>query len=87
MSGVASVARRYADAVAGTSAQVFDTRKTTLALLAGKHASSGIAPTIVLAYMIKSYKENHIALMVLLVQPKRSLVAKELGPDAIVVPR
>jgi len=66
LGGVASQARRYADAVAGSGAAVFDTRKTTPALrLLEKHAvrvggcrnhRSGLYDQVLI-------KENHIALM------------------------
>ncbi len=66
LSGSASVTRRYADTVAGTTAKVLDTRKTTPGLrLLEKHAvavGGGVNHRMGL-YDQVLIKENHIALM------------------------
>ncbi len=66
LSGVATAARRYADAVTGTRARVYDTRKTTPGLrLLEKHAvaSGGCANHRMGLYDAVLIKNNHIALM------------------------
>jgi nicotinate-nucleotide pyrophosphorylase (carboxylating) len=66
LSGTASMARRYVDAVAGTRAQVFDTRKTTPGMrLLEKHAvaSGGARNHRIGLYDQVLIKDNHIALM------------------------
>jgi nicotinate-nucleotide pyrophosphorylase (carboxylating) len=66
LSGTATLARTYADAVAGTRARVFDTRKTTPGLrLLQKHAvvAGGGANHRIGLYDQVLLKENHIALM------------------------
>jgi nicotinate-nucleotide pyrophosphorylase (carboxylating) len=66
LSGTATMARRYAAAVAGTRAQVFDTRKTTPGMrLLEKHAvvSGGARNHRIGLYDQVLIKDNHIALM------------------------
>jgi nicotinate-nucleotide pyrophosphorylase (carboxylating) len=66
LSGTATMARRYAEAVAGTRAQVFDTRKTTPGLRRlEKHAvlAGGARNHRLGLYDQVLIKENHIALM------------------------
>ncbi len=66
LSGVATAARRYVEAVAGTRAKVYDTRKTTPGLrLLEKHAvaSGGCANHRMGLYDAVLIKNNHIALM------------------------
>ena len=66
LSGTASMARRYVAAVAGTRAQVFDTRKTTPGMrLLEKHAvlSGGARNHRIGLYDQVLIKDNHIALM------------------------
>ncbi|MFM2090506.1 MAG: Nicotinate-nucleotide pyrophosphorylase [Planctomycetota bacterium] len=66
LSGTATLARTYADVVAGTRARVFDTRKTTPGLrLLQKHAvvAGGGANHRIGLYDQVLLKENHIALM------------------------
>lgn len=64
LSGTASLARRYADAVSGTGARILDTRKTVPGLrLAQKYAviCGGCANHRVGLYDAVLIKENHIA--------------------------
>src|ERR1019366_7312387 len=63
LSGVATAARRYADAVAGTRCRVLDTRKTTpgLRLLEKAAAAGGIANHRVGLFDAILIKNNHIA--------------------------
>ncbi len=66
LSGTATMARRYVEAVAGTRAQVFDTRKTTPGMrLLEKHAvlSGGARNHRIGLYDQVLIKDNHIALM------------------------
>lgn len=66
LSGTATLARTYAEAVAGTRARVFDTRKTTPGLrLLQKHAVvvGGAANHRIGLYDQVLLKDNHIALM------------------------
>jgi nicotinate-nucleotide pyrophosphorylase (carboxylating) len=66
LSGVATAARRYAEAVAGTRAQVYDTRKTTPGLrLLEKRAvvAGGCANHRLGLHDAVLIKNNHIALM------------------------
>jgi nicotinate-nucleotide pyrophosphorylase (carboxylating) len=66
LSGTATMARRYVDTVAGTRAQVFDTRKTTPGMrLLEKHAvaSGGARNHRIGLYDQVLIKDNHIALM------------------------
>jgi nicotinate-nucleotide pyrophosphorylase (carboxylating) len=66
LSGSATMARRYVAAVAGTRAQVFDTRKTTPGMrLLEKHAvaSGGARNHRIGLYDQVLIKDNHIALM------------------------
>jgi nicotinate-nucleotide pyrophosphorylase (carboxylating) len=67
LSGTASLARRYADLVAGTRAAVFDTRKTAPGMrLLQKHAvvAGGGRNHRIGLYDQVLIKDNHIALMV-----------------------
>jgi nicotinate-nucleotide pyrophosphorylase (carboxylating) len=92
LSGTATMARRFADAVAGTRAGIYDTRKTTPGLrLLQKHAvvAGGGRNHRIGLYDQVLIKENHIALM----PPGREgsspaeavRVARErLGPDAVI---
>jgi nicotinate-nucleotide pyrophosphorylase (carboxylating) len=64
LSGVATVARRYADAVAGTGCKVIDTRKTTpgfRALEKAAAAAGGITNHRMGLYDAILIKNNHIA--------------------------
>lgn len=66
LSGTATMAARYVEAVAGTRAQVFDTRKTTPGMrLLEKHAvaSGGARNHRIGLYDQVLIKDNHIALM------------------------
>jgi nicotinate-nucleotide pyrophosphorylase (carboxylating) len=66
LSGTATLARRYADAVAGTRAAVFDTRKTAPGMrLLQKHAvvAGGGRNHRIGLYDQVLIKDNHIALM------------------------
>jgi nicotinate-nucleotide pyrophosphorylase (carboxylating) len=66
LSGTATMARRYVEAVAGTKANVFDTRKTTPGMrLLEKHAviSGGARNHRMGLYDQVLIKDNHIALM------------------------
>ena len=66
LSGTATMARRYAEAIAGTQAAVFDTRKTTPGLrLLEKHAvaAGGARNHRIGLYDQVLIKDNHIALM------------------------
>jgi nicotinate-nucleotide pyrophosphorylase (carboxylating) len=66
LSGTASMARRYVAAVAGTRAEVFDTRKTTPGLrVLEKHAvvAGGARNHRIGLYDQVLIKDNHIALM------------------------
>ena len=66
MSGTASMARRYVEAIAGTHAAVFDTRKTTPGLrLLEKHAvaAGGARNHRIGLFDQVLIKDNHIALM------------------------
>ena len=66
LSGTATMAARYVEAIAGTRAQVFDTRKTTPGMrLLEKHAvaSGGARNHRIGLYDQVLIKDNHIALM------------------------
>jgi nicotinate-nucleotide pyrophosphorylase (carboxylating) len=66
LSGTATMARRYSNAVAGTKAKVFDTRKTTPGMrLLEKHAvvCGGAHNHRIGLYDQVLIKDNHIALM------------------------
>ncbi len=66
LSGTATLARRYVEAVAGTRARIFDTRKTTPGLrLLQKHAvvAGGACNHRIGLYDQVLIKDNHIALM------------------------
>ena len=81
LSGVATLTRRYVDAVAGTGAQVIDTRKTTPGLrLLEKQAvlDGGGANHRIGLFDMVLIKENHIAAAGGIAQAVRS--ARELAP-------
>ena len=65
LSGVATLARRFADAVAGTGCRVLDTRKTTPGLRAarknGRRAAGGVTNHRMGLYDAILIKNNHIA--------------------------
>lgn len=66
LSGTATMARKYVEAVAGTSAKIFDTRKTTPGMrLLEKHAvmSGGAQNHRIGLFDQVLIKDNHIALM------------------------
>ena len=90
LSGVATVANRYAQAVAGTSARVFDTRKTTPGFrVLEKHAvvAGGASNHRIGLFDQVLIKENHIALMGDAGSGPAEAVARcraQLGADAVI---
>lgn len=88
LSGVATTAARYAEAIAGTMAKVLDTRKTTPGLrFLEKHAvaAGGGANHRIGLFDQVLIKENHIALMGAADPAAAVTQARaEVGPDRIV---